>query len=160
VAYLSFQPEGDPNNYMTFFRRATVYLAMGKSKSALPDLDRVIELKPDFTAVSTQYAYGHIMDIDLFLSQARLRRGNVKMKQGALDDALADYKAVLEKEATNEEALGYVNDITPLKEAVSEARRLVAEKDYNNAIEILGGIIEVCVCNIQFIYLPLAVVWP
>lgn len=45
-------PEGDPTNYMTFFRRATVYLAMGKSKSALPDLDKVIELKPDFTAVS------------------------------------------------------------------------------------------------------------
>ena len=44
--------EGDPNNYMTYYRRATVYLAMGKSKSALPDLDKVIELKPDFTAVS------------------------------------------------------------------------------------------------------------
>ena len=25
---------------------------MGKSKSALPDLDKVIELKPDFIAVS------------------------------------------------------------------------------------------------------------
>ena len=46
-------PEGDPSNYMTYFRRATVYLAMGKSKSAIPDLDKVIELKPDFVAVST-----------------------------------------------------------------------------------------------------------
>lgn len=27
---------------------------MGKSKSALPDLTKVIELKPDFTAVSYQ----------------------------------------------------------------------------------------------------------
>lgn len=43
--------EGDPNNYLTYFRRATVYLAMGKSKSALPDLDKVVELKPDFNAV-------------------------------------------------------------------------------------------------------------
>ena len=43
--------EGDPTNYMTFYRRATVYLAMGKSKQALPDLDTVITLKPDFTAV-------------------------------------------------------------------------------------------------------------
>ena len=46
-------PDGDPKNYMTYYRRATVYLAMGKSKSALPDLDKVIELKPDFTAVCT-----------------------------------------------------------------------------------------------------------
>ena len=44
--------DSDPNNYKVYFRRATVYLAMGKSKSALPDLDKVIELKPDFTAVS------------------------------------------------------------------------------------------------------------
>jgi len=36
---------------MTFYRRATVYLAMGKSKSALPDLDIVLSLKPDFNAV-------------------------------------------------------------------------------------------------------------
>lgn len=43
--------EGDPSNYLTYFRRATVYLAMGKSKSALPDLDKVVELKPDFNAV-------------------------------------------------------------------------------------------------------------
>uniref|UniRef100_A0A668AHQ9 DnaJ homolog subfamily C member 3 n=1 Tax=Myripristis murdjan TaxID=586833 RepID=A0A668AHQ9_9TELE len=44
--------DGDPKNYMAYYRRATVYLAMGKSKSALPDLSRVIELKPDFTSVS------------------------------------------------------------------------------------------------------------
>uniref|UniRef100_A0A7N8XDK9 DnaJ homolog subfamily C member 3 n=1 Tax=Mastacembelus armatus TaxID=205130 RepID=A0A7N8XDK9_9TELE len=31
----------DPNNYMAYYRRATVFLAMGKSKSALPDLSRL-----------------------------------------------------------------------------------------------------------------------
>ena len=45
--------EGDPDNYLTYFRRATVYMAMGKSKSALPDLDKIIEIRPDFIAVST-----------------------------------------------------------------------------------------------------------
>ena len=37
---------------MAYDRRATVFLAMGKSKAALPDLTKVIELKMDFTAVS------------------------------------------------------------------------------------------------------------
>ena len=46
--------EADPKNYMAYFRRATVYLAMGKSKSALPDLTKVIELKQDFLAVSDE----------------------------------------------------------------------------------------------------------
>lgn len=46
--------DGDPKNYMAYYSRATVFLAMGKSKSALPDLGKVIELKPDFTSVSVE----------------------------------------------------------------------------------------------------------
>lgn len=45
--------EGDPLNYLSYFKRATVYLAIGRAKSALPDLDKVIELKPDFKQVTT-----------------------------------------------------------------------------------------------------------
>lgn len=48
--------DGDPKNYMAYYSRATVFLAMGKSKSALPDLSRVIELKPDFTSVSFSFS--------------------------------------------------------------------------------------------------------
>lgn len=44
--------ELDPTNYQIFYRRATVLLATGKMKAALPDLHRVVELKPDFVAVS------------------------------------------------------------------------------------------------------------
>lgn len=44
-------PEGDSKNYLTFYKRAAVFLAMGKSKSALPDLTKAIQLKPDFLAV-------------------------------------------------------------------------------------------------------------
>jgi DnaJ family protein C protein 3 len=43
--------ELDPTDYQTYYRRATVYLAMGRVKAALPDLDKVVELKPDFIAV-------------------------------------------------------------------------------------------------------------
>uniref|UniRef100_A0A3Q2G466 DnaJ homolog subfamily C member 3 n=1 Tax=Cyprinodon variegatus TaxID=28743 RepID=A0A3Q2G466_CYPVA len=67
--------DGDPKNYMAYYRRATVFLAMGKSKSALPDLSRVIELKPDFTS-------------------ARLQRGKLLLKQGKLDEAESDFKKV------------------------------------------------------------------
>lgn len=63
--FLIFYSDGDPNNYLTYFRRATVFLAMGKSKSALPDLTKVIELKPDFTAVSKDCQ--HFMEINYSL---------------------------------------------------------------------------------------------
>lgn len=48
----SFFSEGDPKNYLTYYKRGTVYLALGKSKSAIADLDKVLEYKPDFLAVS------------------------------------------------------------------------------------------------------------
>nr|KAF6373460.1 DnaJ heat shock protein family (Hsp40) member C3 [Pipistrellus kuhlii] len=68
--------DGDPDNYVAYYRRATAFLAMGKSKAALPDLTRVIELKMDFTA-------------------ARLQRGHLLLKQGKLDEAEDDFKKVV-----------------------------------------------------------------
>lgn len=50
--FFFFVLDADPNNYIAYFRRAAVYLGLGKAKSALPDLSKVIELKTDFTAVS------------------------------------------------------------------------------------------------------------
>lgn len=43
--------ELEPDNYKTLYLRATVYLGMGKSKAAVPDLNAVLQLKPDFIAV-------------------------------------------------------------------------------------------------------------
>lgn len=40
---------------MPYFQRATVYLGLGRTKSALPDLDKTIELKPDFLSVSLAF---------------------------------------------------------------------------------------------------------
>lgn len=56
--------------------RATVYLAMGKSRSALPDLNQVIALRPTFV-------------------KARLQRGNLFLKMGKFNDAQIDYEAVV-----------------------------------------------------------------
>lgn len=68
--------EGDPNNYLTYFKRGTVYLALGKAKNALSDLDRVLELKPDFIT-------------------ARLNRGTIHLKQADYDLAQLDFYNVV-----------------------------------------------------------------
>lgn len=63
--------EGDPNNYLTFFKRGTVYLALGKAKLALGDLDRSLDLKPDFAG-------------------CRAQKGAVYLKMGDYDNAETD----------------------------------------------------------------------
>merc|ERR1719361_2130188 len=59
--------DADPSNYMSYYKRATVFLALSRSRPALADLDKVIQLKNDFMA-------------------ARLQRGVVLLKQGRLDE--------------------------------------------------------------------------
>lgn len=61
---------------MTYYKRGTVYFALGKAKFALSDFSKVLELKPDFTA-------------------ARLQRGNVNLKLALLTEAGEDYYSVV-----------------------------------------------------------------
>uniref|UniRef100_A0A8C8S2G3 J domain-containing protein n=1 Tax=Pelusios castaneus TaxID=367368 RepID=A0A8C8S2G3_9SAUR len=84
--------EIDPKNYLTYYKRATIYLAMGKFRSALPDLSKAIELKPDFLA--------------------RLQRGNILLKQGNTEEAKQDFEAVLNPCSGGERLCAQGCDIT------------------------------------------------
>ncbi|XP_037095751.1 dnaJ homolog subfamily C member 3a [Syngnathus acus] len=124
--------DGDSKNYLAYYRRATVFLAMGKSKSALPDLSRVIELKPDFTS-------------------ARLQRGNLLLKQGMLDEAEDDFRKVLKVHPTDNEATEAQNQLIKsdeIQRLVAEARHSYNSKDYAGAAALLDAIIETCVWDV------------
>ncbi|MPC47362.1 DnaJ subfamily C member 3 [Portunus trituberculatus] len=115
--------DGDPSNYLSYYRRATVYLALGRSRTGLQDLDEVIRLKPDFTA-------------------ARAQRGGVLVKLGRLEEAHIDLENVLRKEPTHEEANRLYVMIEPLKREVLEAYSSVRTGRYHQATLLLKGIIE------------------
>ncbi|XP_077473375.1 dnaJ homolog subfamily C [Stigmatopora argus] len=124
--------DGDSKNYLAYYRRATVYLAMGKSKSALPDLSKVIELKPDFTS-------------------ARLQRGNLLLKQGKLDEAESDFRNVLKAHPSDKEATEAEYQLTKsdeLQRLVAEARQSYQSKDYATAASQLNAVIETCIWDV------------
>ncbi|XP_023705057.1 dnaJ homolog subfamily C member 3 isoform X2 [Cryptotermes secundus] len=89
------------------------------------DLDRVLQLKPDFNS-------------------ARLQRGNVHLKQAQLSEAKADFKKVLEEDSYNEDALIGLSKVEPTRVDISQARALVHARDYRNAVELITKILEVC----------------
>uniref|UniRef100_A0A3Q3FX04 DnaJ homolog subfamily C member 3 n=1 Tax=Labrus bergylta TaxID=56723 RepID=A0A3Q3FX04_9LABR len=125
--------DGDSNNYMAFYRRATVFLAMGKSRSALPDLSKVIELKPDFTS-------------------ARLQRGNLLLKQGRLDEAESDFKKVLKTNPSDKEEKEAQSQLTKsdeIQRLVAHARSSFDRHDYVTAAAQLDTIIETCVWDVS-----------
>ncbi|XP_050304140.1 dnaJ homolog subfamily C member 3 [Anthonomus grandis grandis] len=115
--------EGDPLNYLTYFKRGTIYLALGKPKNALSDFDKVLELKPDFTA-------------------ARIERGNIHLKQGNYDLAQLDFYNVLKVDPYNMEANEHMQKLEPAKEKKRSAEYYYAHNDYNTALHYLSEAIE------------------
>lgn len=115
--------EGDSKNYLTYYKRAAVFLAMGKSKSALPDLTRAIQLKPDFLA-------------------ARIQRGNILLKQGNTQEAREDFEAVLQRSPDQEEARNQLHKAEELEELQEEAHKAHHRGDYTSTIQVLDHVIE------------------
>ncbi|KAI1082646.1 DnaJ domain-containing protein [Whalleya microplaca] len=44
----------DPNDYLTFFKRATTYLSLGRTAQATSDFNKVLELRPGFEGAHVQ----------------------------------------------------------------------------------------------------------
>ncbi|XP_009465334.1 PREDICTED: dnaJ homolog subfamily C member 3 [Nipponia nippon] len=125
--------EGDSDNYIAYYRRATVYLAMGKSKAAIRDLSKVVELKQDFTS-------------------ARLQRGHLLLKQGKFDEAEDDFKNVLKSNPSNNEEKEAQTQLTKsdeLQRLHSQALSAYQQEDYEAAISLLDEILAVCVWDAE-----------
>lgn len=108
--------DSDSSNYMAYFKRATTWLALGKSKAALPDLNKSIKLKEDFTP-------------------AILSKASIYLKQGHMDDALKYYKKVLVLDAQNKEAKEKFGLIPTLKARLPIADKQAEDQQYEEAIE-------------------------
>uniref|UniRef100_A0A2P2HY47 DnaJ homolog subfamily C member 3-like n=1 Tax=Hirondellea gigas TaxID=1518452 RepID=A0A2P2HY47_9CRUS len=117
--------DGDPNNYLSYYRRATVFLALGRARSGLQDLNKVLTLKPDLTA-------------------ARLKRATVHYKMGELDLAHLDLEEVLRRESDNEEANQLYTSIEPLKQKIAITSDFTSGGDYYSAIPLMKDIIDEC----------------
>jgi len=115
--------DADPSNYMSYYKRATVFLALSRSRPALADLDKVIQLKNDFMA-------------------ARIQRGSVLIKMGRLDEAHIELEKVLAKDPKNEEATRLYVSIDPLEQTLREIDDLMSYKNYQPAIDRLSEIVE------------------
>ncbi|XP_045472218.1 dnaJ homolog subfamily C member 3 isoform X2 [Harmonia axyridis] len=115
--------DGDPNNYLTYFKRGTVYLALGKAKNALNDLDKVLDLNPDFTP-------------------AKMNRGLIHLKQANYDQAQLDFYNVLRTDPYNAEANEYIQRIEPAKERKRAAEYYYGHDDYPNAIQLVTEALE------------------
>ncbi|XP_068628617.1 dnaJ homolog subfamily C member 3 [Battus philenor] len=116
--------EGDPKNYLTYFKRGTVYYALGKAKFALQDFTKVLDLKPDFTS-------------------ARLHRANVYLKLAKYYDAKEDYLQVTYSDPYNEEALTQYHHMDEYAEELRLAEAYYRGSDYRAAVDLATRLLEI-----------------
>ena len=144
--------EGDPGNYLTLYRRATVYLGLGRAKLALDDINRVLEIKPDFI-------------------MARSQKGSILLKMGRLDEAHIElekvvsclgilmnrstlsfnsvYLSQLTKDPKMSEAATNYFSIENLKKDYMNAQMFFSDNDYYHAADLITKIIESCPWDIR-----------
>lgn len=122
----------DPSNYLTYFKRATVFLALNRPKSALEDLDKALELNSMFTSALNQ-------------------RANLHLKLGNLDEAQIDYEKVLSNEPANHEALTIYNQIDSLRDSIRQANQMLEDDQYDAALRSLNTIIELIPWNAELL---------
>ncbi|XP_050548295.1 dnaJ homolog subfamily C member 3-like, partial [Daktulosphaira vitifoliae] len=118
--------EGDPGNYLTYFKRGTVYLALGKAKFALLDFGKVLDLKPDFTS-------------------ARFQRGVVYMKQASFEEAKKDlYNVYINNGDFSAEANELYSKLDGLAYDVDLGLYYQDQNDHASAVQIYDRLIEHC----------------
>ncbi|CAG4976823.1 unnamed protein product [Parnassius apollo] len=116
--------EGDPNNYLTYFKRGTVYYALGKAKFALQDFTKVLELKPDFTS-------------------AQLHRANVYVKLAKYQEAKEDYLQVTYSDPYNEEAVAQYHRIDEYADDLRLAEAYYRGGEFRAAVELATRLLEI-----------------
>lgn len=65
--------EIEPTSYVNYYKRATAYLSLGRSTSALDDFERILQLNPSF-------------------SQAHYQRAKILAKEGEFEKADKELK--------------------------------------------------------------------
>lgn len=117
--------EKDPLNYITIFKRATVYLALNRPKQAHADFDAVLELKPDF-------------------KNALIQRARIKTKSGDWEAARKDYGR-LEGNEWEEQ----LKELEEAEESEKVAKKASEKEEWEKCIEASGKAIQLASQNLD-----------
>ncbi len=144
------------NNY------GVCHIAIGKPELSFPNFARALELRPDFYAVHYQWGYAHALmknvgaamrEWDLSLrhepqnADCRSNRGIVFYQKGQLDEAIAEFRAVIGLRQTRMEdfsnlGLAYaksgkaLQDIVKLSKKTNDPRAKLALEKHKQAIDM------------------------
>ncbi|KAI7692877.1 DnaJ -like protein subfamily C member 3 [Sarcoptes scabiei] len=110
--------ESDSSNYLTYFKRSTVYQAMNRHKSALDDLNECLKLNENFLP-------------------ARLQKATILYRQAVFDQALKEIEFILQMDPFNDDARLFHTNLDIMRNEENQAKQLIEWKRFSEAIPIL-----------------------
>lgn len=120
----------DPNNFAALFQRSAVYQILGRPQMALNDLNKVMQLRPEFHS-------------------ARMKRGDVFLKQGNFDSALIDFEYLVNEAKVSEEAKEKLSELAKMSTLRDEANSLFDSHQFSAAIQQFSELIQTCPWDID-----------
>jgi len=140
----------DPSNYLTFFKRATTYLSLGRTNQATDDFHKVLSLKPGFEGAHVQLAKIRIKVADWEGAREQYILGgksNDFPEVTELDEAQGAAK--LGEDAYNNG--DWENCVNHLSTAISLAGRSATLRDMRASCRMEMGVMEEAMSDLQHV---------
>lgn len=113
----------DPHNHITYFKRATASMTLGRNQLAIEDLNTLLELKPDFL-------------------KGFLQRGKLHLKLGNFDQAYSDITRFVSKNPQHPEATQLLEVIKESQARLRKAETLIKSRKHEEASDLLTEILR------------------
>ncbi|KAI8977362.1 hypothetical protein BDF20DRAFT_820978 [Mycotypha africana] len=107
----------EPDNYLTYFKRATAYLSLGRNNAAVEDFTKILDLKPDF-------------------DKALLQRARIYAKDGQFDLAIHDLEKYLKTNKKDEESKNLLSRMKAAKQAAKQAEMEKEKGNFDQCIDL------------------------
>eukprot|EP01133_Synstelium_polycarpum_P019014 gene19014-22760_t len=105
------------------FKRAGIYQTRNRNNLALVDLNRALQYNPDNV-------------------HAKIKRAKILTSLGRFEDATEEYRLILKQKPDNAVAKAALATISQSNDLLKQARQLVADKKYTEAMPVLNKILE------------------
>lgn len=137
----------DPSNYLTFFKRATTYLSLGRTSQATDDFNKVLALKPGFEGAHIQLGKLKARGADWDAAREHYEKAKKVNELVALEDA-AVAAGLAEKAAASGD---WEECVTQAGAAIMVANRAVALRQLRSKCLFERGDLEMGMSDLQHI---------
>ncbi|KAI9490545.1 hypothetical protein BDB00DRAFT_837611 [Zychaea mexicana] len=123
-ALISFDAaiQKDPDNYLSYYKRATAYLSLGRNNAAADDFSKILDLKPDF-------------------DQALMQRARIYAKEGEFALATKDLQKYLKGHPKDADAMALLQAVNEAESTMQAAEKAWEKNQYDECIQHASNVI-------------------